>query len=217
MEPVRRKSADHLPPEVGRSELSDPIEAAATLVAAGQREDAVQLLQPYVLQQLEAGDLSFRLQVPGIYTSFKGLHWSEKIAERIVRNLDSMLARTVDDLRAAGDDGEKEEHARLDLALGLLLMAGLESNRLFREGERDAFNRSGREDVWKTWVHGQTRAPETPRPDHVAMNGETVHCVIGKDSFFSNGARWPRDTEYLDVEEVMMCTCGLIYVTEIEI
>lgn len=185
-------------------------------MAVGQHEDAVRLLQPFVLQQLEAGDMSFRMQVPGIYTSFKGLHWSERIAERIVRNLGSMLDRIVEDLRAAGDDGEKEEHVRLDLALGLALMAGLESNQLFREGEWDAFTRSGREDVWKVWRHGQKRAPREPRPNHVAMNGETVHCVIGEDNFFSNGGRWPADTLYLPVEEVVNCSCRINYVTEIE-
>ena len=216
MECLRVKSADHLPPEVPRSELSDPVEAAATLLATGDREGAIALLQPYVLQQLEAGDLSFRLQVPGVYSSMKAQNWSRRIAERLVGNLQSLLDRTTEDLRSAGDDGEKEEHAIRDLALGLLLLAGLESDRLLREGERDCFNRSMREDVWKVWVHGMTRAPEDPREIHVAMNGEKVHCKVGEDNFFSNGARWPRDTEYLPVEEVMFCSCGLIYVTEFE-
>lgn len=192
------------------------MEAAATLLTAGDREGAVRLLQPYVLQQLEAGDMSFRLQVPGIYSSMKAARWSQAIAERLVGNLQSLLDRTAEDLRAAGDDGEKEEHARLDLALGMLLLAGLASDHLLREGERDAFNRSMREDVWKIWVHGQQRQPKDPRELHVAMSGERVHCVIGEDNFFSNHARWPRDTEYLPVDEVVSCSCGLIYVTEIE-
>lgn len=178
------------------------------------RAEAVQMLKPKVLELLQQGDLSFQLQVPGSYRPMEADHWAEAISERIVKNLESLAERTQQDVREAGDDGEKEEHARLDLALGMALMAGLETNHLIREGENDAFQRSGRTDVWKTWIHGQKRQPKQPRDNHVAMSGERVHCVIGEDNYFSNGARWPRDVEHCGPEEVIGCSCGLVYDVE---
>lgn len=213
---LRRKSDDRLPAEEPRSELSDPLEAAAILVALGDHEGAVALMKPFVLQQLSAGDLSFRLQVPGIYPSMHADHWSEAIAERIVDNLESLNSTLDQSLREAESD-EDEERATTWMARALLLVAGLESVNLFREGENDAFQRSDRKDVWKMWVHDQAGATSQPRPNHQAMNGEMVHCVIGRDNFFSNGMRWARDVKVASAEEVIGCKCGINYRTIVEV
>lgn len=211
---LRRKSDDRLPAEEPRSELSDPLEAAAILVASGDHEGAVALLKPFVLQQLSAGDLSFRLQVPGIYPSIRADHWSEAIAERIVGNLESLNSTLDQSLREAESD-EDEEHATTWMTRALLLMAGLESVNLFREGENDAFQRSARRDVWKVWVH--TGEGKEPRTKHQSMNGEAVHCIIGEDTFFSLGCRWPEDVKYLPAEEVVNCHCRVNYRTVVEV
>lgn len=51
----------------------------------------------------------------------------------------------------------------------------------------------------KTWVTGGN-----PRPDHAAMDGETVD----NSDTFSNGAKWPGDP-VLGAEGVSGCNCGL--------
>lgn len=52
----------------------------------------------------------------------------------------------------------------------------------------------------KTWVTGTN-----PRKSHARMNGETVPL----DDAFSNGARWPADSN-LDVDDVAGCNCHLV-------
>lgn len=52
----------------------------------------------------------------------------------------------------------------------------------------------------KTWVVGS----DHPRPDHAAMDGETVKI----DDNFSNGANWPGDP-VLGAEGVANCLCGV--------
>lgn len=213
---LRRKSDDRLPPEEPRSELSDALEAAAVLVASRDHEGAVRLLVPYVLQQLAAGDLSFRMQVPGIYPSMRADRWAETIAERIVDNLEAVNTSVEEALQSAETE-EDEEHATNWLARALLLIAGLEAVNLFRDGENDALQRSGRTDVWKVWVHDQAGPTQQPRPNHQAMDGEVVHCVIGQDNLFSNGMRWPRDVKVATAEEVVGCRCGINYRTIVEV
>lgn len=44
-----------------------------------------------------------------------------------------------------------------------------------------------------------------PRPEHAAMDGETVD--VGDT--FSNGARWPGDTQHLPAEEAAGCQCDM--------
>lgn len=51
----------------------------------------------------------------------------------------------------------------------------------------------------KTWITGPN-----PRPDHAAMDGETV----ANDDTFSNGAKWPGDPS-LGPDGVSGCNCGL--------
>lgn len=51
----------------------------------------------------------------------------------------------------------------------------------------------------KTWVAG-----ENPRPEHAALDGETV----GIDEPFSNGGMWPGDSD-LDVDETAGCNCSV--------
>lgn len=213
---LRRKSDDSLPPEEPRSELSDPLEAAAVMVASGDHDGAVRLLIPYVQQQLAAGDVSFRMQVPGIYPMMQSDRWAEAIAERIVDNLEAVNA-SVDAALAEAESEEDESRVATWLARALLLIVALESANLFRDGENDAFLRSGRTDVWKVWVHDQQGQTQEPRSSHVAMDGETVHCVIGQDNLFSNGMRWPRDVVHASAEEVIGCKCGINYRTIVEV
>lgn len=60
----------------------------------------------------------------------------------------------------------------------------------------------------KTWVHNPSKYP---RPNHMAMAGETV----GVNERFSNGAMCPGDASALPADEVAHCHCTLTYTTEI--
>lgn len=44
-----------------------------------------------------------------------------------------------------------------------------------------------------------------PRSSHASLDGETV----GIDDVFSNGAKWPGDSQALDVDEIANCQCEL--------
>lgn len=55
----------------------------------------------------------------------------------------------------------------------------------------------------KTWVTGASN----PRLSHAALNGETV--PIGET--FSNGLRWPGDSESDDSDELAGCTCDVTF------
>lgn len=56
-------------------------------------------------------------------------------------------------------------------------------------------------DATKTWVVNSGN----PRPEHAAMNGETVPL----NETFSNGAEWPGDSEALDAADLCNCQCSI--------
>jgi hypothetical protein len=58
--------------------------------------------------------------------------------------------------------------------------------------------------VSKVWVTGSN-----PRPEHAALDGETV----GIEDTFSNGAAWPGDFT-LDVDQIAGCNCTIELVFE---
>jgi HK97 family phage portal protein len=67
-------------------------------------------------------------------------------------------------------------------------------------GSVEAAKHRGGSGAMKTWVTGSN-----PRKSHARMDGETV----GLDERFSNGARWPADSN-LDVDDVAGCNCHVV-------
>lgn len=216
-DPKVRKSAERLPALADTSALTVPYQEAATLVAAGERDMAVDLLVPHIQAVLAEGNASFERQVPGFYSVPATDNFARSVAEAHVDQLAEVLARTEADLRAAGDDGDLQAHAEADRERSVVLLAALATVDMFRRGERDVLDNAVTETrVWKVWVHNPSS--RDPRSKHAAMNGETVECVPGKDTFFrSIRARWPQDTKYLPADEVVNCKCSMNYVTEIDV
>lgn len=66
-------------------------------------------------------------------------------------------------------------------------------------GTVEAAKQLGGDEVTKTWLAGPNA-----RPSHAALNGQTV----GLHDTFSNGARWPADSN-LDADEAAGCNCSL--------
>lgn len=81
------------------------------------------------------------------------------------------------------------------------LIADQESVTTLETGHYDMMRSSGA--VSKTWHH---RAQKNPRPEHQAMDGETVPI----DGRFSNGLRYPCDPEG-PASETIKCRCYLTY------
>lgn len=59
----------------------------------------------------------------------------------------------------------------------------------------------GKQGMTKTWIHVPS---ENPRPDHEAMDGETVPY----DEPFSNGMQWPGDSAF-DAADIANCNCQI--------
>lgn len=95
---------------------------------------------------------------------------------------------------AAGGVFETAGSSRADQS-GLTLATTLTTFAVAEAGKQVAPNRAT-----KTWVTGGN-----PRPEHAAMDGETV----GIDEQFSNGAAWPGDP-VLGADGVANCNCSIV-------
>lgn len=69
-------------------------------------------------------------------------------------------------------------------------------------GTAEAAYQIGGDKAQKTWVLGPAK---NPRPEHAAINGETVPVSQN----FSNGAAWPGDPS-LGADGVANCTCSIV-------
>ena len=88
------------------------------------------------------------------------------------------------------------------------LIARQETATALATGQFDMMRAAGAKT--KTWHHRQQRNPRdgtNGKPNHVAMEGETVPM----DAKFSNGLRYPRDPEDGRPEQLINCRCYLTY------
>ena len=88
------------------------------------------------------------------------------------------------------------------------LIARQETATALATGQFDMMRAAGAKT--KTWHHRQQRNPRdgtNGKPNHVAMEGETVPM----DAKFSNGLRYPRDPEDRRPEQLINCRCYLTY------
>lgn len=88
------------------------------------------------------------------------------------------------------------------------LIARQETATALATGQFDMMRAAGAKT--KTWHHRQQRNPRdgtNGKPNHVAMEGETVPM----DAKFSNGLRYPRDPEDGRPEQLINCQCYLTY------
>ena len=88
------------------------------------------------------------------------------------------------------------------------LIARQETATALAAGQFDMMRAAGAKT--KTWHHRQQRNPRdgtNGKPNHVAMEGETVPM----DAKFSNGLRYPRDPEDGRPEQLINCRCYLTY------
>ena len=88
------------------------------------------------------------------------------------------------------------------------LIARQETATALATGQFDMMRAAGAKT--KTWHHRQQRNPRdgtNGKPNHVAMEGETVPM----DAKFSNGLRYPRDPEDGRPEQLIDCRCYLTY------
>lgn len=88
------------------------------------------------------------------------------------------------------------------------LIARQETATALATGQFDMMRAAGAKT--KTWHHRQQRNPRdgtNGKPNHVAMEGETVPM----DAKFSNGLRYPRDPEDCRPEQLINCRCYLTY------
>jgi HK97 family phage portal protein len=122
---------------------------------------------------------------------------------------------TTDALRTSLNEGLKAGETIKELASRVNTIFDFASDfrslRIARTESSDAENK-GILDVWneggvvesKEWLHGG--GGDTPRPEHVAMNGE----VVAMDETFSNGLLYPGDQINGDASDVCNCTCSMI-------
>ena len=113
--------------------------------------------------------------------------------------LDDALAYTGDDPpESMTPEGVFEEEATSGSErLGTTIATGVAGWAVL-EAARQATHQ-GKRGITKTWIHNPSG---TPRPDHEAMDGETVRY----DEAFSNGAQWPGDAA-LDAADWANCNC----------
>lgn len=108
--------------------------------------------------------------------------------------LDQVEASVADPDAAPADVFEQAEGARADNG-GVTL-----ATTLVAFATTEAVRQVSPDRGMKTWLTGPK-----PRPDHAAMDGETV----GIDEVFSNGANWPGDP-VLGAEGVAGCNCSVL-------
>ena len=111
-------------------------------------------------------------------------------------------------LQAAIDDDEDEENTPAHVfevrenkdaeIFGRSLAIGVAGWAATREAPAQAEQQGFHKTVEKRWITGTN-----PRPEHAAMNGETVPI----DDAFSNGCFWPGD-ENGDVDTTAGCNCS---------
>ena len=117
-------------------------------------------------------------------------------------------ASTYQKLQAAIDDDEDEEDTPAHVfevreskdaeTFGRSLAIGVAGWAATREAPAQAEQQGFHKTVEKRWITGTN-----PRPEHAAMNGETVPI----DAEFSNGCHWPGD-ENGDVDTTAGCNCS---------
>ena len=134
------------------------------------------------------------------------INYLKAMAEGRAKAINTTTKRNLDEALEIEDEEEREE--AVDKALEERENAGAEREGYtiatiavcwaLQESTRQAREEQGsRAKVTKTW-----RTGENPRPDHAAMNGETVDI----EERFSNGANWPGD-DILGPEGTCFCNC----------
>lgn len=134
---------------------------------------------------------------PGDYDEDRTLAFLRSVADSRAGAVNSTTRdRIIKALEANEDPGDvfdEAENART-MSGATALVASLAGFALVEAGKQ-LIARDGT----KTWNTGPN-----PRPDHAAMDGETVSL----EDTFSNGAKWPGD-QTLGAEGVSNCNCGV--------
>ena len=138
---------------------------------------------------------------PDVYDEEVTLAWLAEVSRRSATSLNAHTRDLIAKALEGEDPSEKlngvfaaqESRAVAVAASTVTLLSGFASV----EATKQAV---GEEKATKTWVTGANA-----RPDHQAMDGETV--LLSEE--FSNGAAWPGDGGALGAEDLANCNCEL--------
>lgn len=133
---------------------------------------------------------------PAEYDESVTYNYNRAVADKRAKSINERTAETVEAAISSGNDvGEAFDSLEPSMtAVGIGLVTALAAF-----GTSEAA-RQVNPNARKTWVV----ASANPRPEHAAIDGETV----GLDDVFSNGARWPGDYA-LGADGVAGCQCQL--------
>lgn len=132
------------------------------------------------------------------YDEDRTVPWLTEVAARSASSINETTAGRVE-AALDGEDGDVDAAFDGQAArAGAIATALVTTFSGFGSVEAASQTRRG---ATKTWVTGKN-----PRPEHAAMDGETV----GLDGQFSNGASWPGDGANLGADDLAGCNCSLV-------
>jgi hypothetical protein len=136
---------------------------------------------------------------PSEYDLSRTHNWIDTVARRVATGINIATKNELDEARASEDpfaavgnvfDKASTSRTAEIATTQVTLMSGF--------GATESGKQLGGGRARKTWIVTSSN----PRPEHEAMNGETV----GIDENFSIGAPWPADAS-LSVDQIAGCTC----------
>lgn len=135
---------------------------------------------------------------PDEYDTDRTLAWLQEVSKRSAKSIN---ATTFEQIQSAIDD--EDQDALETVFSNQASRAGISAQTMVTTlsgfATQEAARQTAGDEATKTWVAGPN-----PRPDHAAMDGETV--ALSED--FSNGLAWPGDASG-GADDIAGCNCAL--------
>lgn len=168
----------------------------------GELSDDLYRLSVSVTKQVASSTLDSIGYSPDAYDPDRTLAWLREVADRSAKSINATTLSQIEDALGA-EDPQAAVTSVYDVAEGQrsgAIAAGAVTLLSSFASHEAAYQVAG-DVATKTWVTGAN-----PRPEHAAMNGETVPLSEN----FSNGAAWPGDGANLGADDLAGCNCDLV-------